>query len=530
MLLGRTLIMVLILAAMVFPRVEAAFDFSLLVSPDNDTVLQGQGTTAKVNVTLVTGPVRTVTLTATTTPSTPSISAVLTPNTGDPTFQSTLTLSTLTSTPEGTYIITITGTSQGPTRTVNFTLTVLPAYTVSLSPTSGAVLPGGSVVTHVGVSTSGTFPEVVSLSCPGAPAGVSCSFLPSSGTPTFGSDLTISAAASLSPGAYPITVRGTSGTTALVKEATFTLLVPAVIVSPAINAADTGAQITISVEARGFPSFGSFDIIVAYTHETQGGPLDAIQIIVPSADADVWPAGATVFTTASSIDSKIKYVDSNSNNLWNSGEAVVYDSNGNSLFDSGETVIAGTAPAVGTSLKDDAKVRFADSNGDNLWNSGEAVVYDSNGNSLFDSGETVIAGTAPAAGTSLKNDLPVGQVRFSQASTLPTPPGVSGVLFSIKFTVTRFGSTSIAFTKDVVNLGGQVISHVSRTGVFCNNQGDVNKDAVVNIIDLARVGAAFGKSTGQPGYDVKTDVNKDGIINVIDLAIVGANFGRTCQP
>ncbi len=479
MLLGRTLIMVLILAAMVFPRVEAAFDFSLLVIPDNDTVLQGQGTTAKVNVTLVTGPVRTVTLTATTTPSTPSISAVLTPNTGDPTFQSTLTLSTLTSTPEGTYIITITGTSQGPTRTVNFTLTVLSAYTVSLSPTSGAVLPGGSVVTHVGVSTSGTFPEVVSLSCPGAPAGVSCSFLPSSGTPTFGSDLTISAAASLSPGAYPITVRGTSGTTALVKEATFTLLVPAVIVSPAINAADTGAQITISVEARGFPSFGSFDIIVAYTHETQGGPLDAIQIIVPSADADVWPAGATVFTTASSIDSKIKYVDSNSNNLWNSGEA---------------------------------------------------VVYDSNGNSLFDSGETVIAGTAPAAGTSLKNDLPVGQVRFSQASTLPTPPGVSGVLFSIKFTVTRFGSTSITFTKDVVNLGGQVISHVSRTGVFCNNQGDVNKDAVVNIIDLARVGAAFGKSTGQPGYDVKTDVNKDGIINVIDLAIVGANFGRTCQP
>jgi len=84
------------------------------------------------------------------------------------------------------------------------------------------------------------------------------------------------------------------------------------------------------------------------------------------------------------IDTKIKYVDSNADNIWNSGEPVVYDSNGNDVYDFGEQVIAGT-PTVGQSLKTDSRIKFWDSNGNTVWDAGESVVYDLNNNKIYDS-------------------------------------------------------------------------------------------------------------------------------------------------
>lgn len=57
-------------------------------------------------------------------------------------------------------------------------------------------------------------------------------------------------------------------------------------------------------------------------------------------------------------------------------------------------------------------------------------------------------------------------------------------------------------------------------------QGDVNKSCAVNVLDLARVGSAFLKSTGLSGYDVEADVFNDGTINVQDLALIGSDFLR----
>lgn len=58
--------------------------------------------------------------------------------------------------------------------------------------------------------------------------------------------------------------------------------------------------------------------------------------------------------------------------------------------------------------------------------------------------------------------------------------------------------------------------------------GDVNNDCIVNISDLARVGASFLKSTGQAAFDIDADLNNDGTVNVLDLVVVGANFLKSC--
>ncbi len=58
--------------------------------------------------------------------------------------------------------------------------------------------------------------------------------------------------------------------------------------------------------------------------------------------------------------------------------------------------------------------------------------------------------------------------------------------------------------------------------------GDTNDDCVVNILDLAFMGARFTLSTGDLGFDAKADINADGTINIFDLSVTGANFQKTC--
>ena len=48
---------------------------------------------------------------------------------------------------------------------------------------------------------------------------------------------------------------------------------------------------------------------------------------------------------------------------------------------------------------------------------------------------------------------------------------------------------------------------------------DVNKDGVVNILDLTFVASRFGQD------DPKADVNDDGLVNILDLVLVAQHFG-----
>jgi hypothetical protein len=61
--------------------------------------------------------------------------------------------------------------------------------------------------------------------------------------------------------------------------------------------------------------------------------------------------------------------------------------------------------------------------------------------------------------------------------------------------------------------------------------GDLNGDGVANCDDLKIVKAAFGKKTGQLGFDQRADINHDGIVNILDLSYVARQLpaGMVCQ-
>ena len=63
------------------------------------------------------------------------------------------------------------------------------------------------------------------------------------------------------------------------------------------------------------------------------------------------------------------------------------------------------------------------------------------------------------------------------------------------------------------NLDGEMYLRI-KVGI----PGDVNKDGVVNILDLTLVAGAFGT------HDSKGDVNGDGVVNVFDLVFVAGQF------
>ncbi len=61
--------------------------------------------------------------------------------------------------------------------------------------------------------------------------------------------------------------------------------------------------------------------------------------------------------------------------------------------------------------------------------------------------------------------------------------------------------------------------------------GDVNGDGRVDCTDVSIVKTAFGKRTGQAGFDARADVNSDGVVNIADLAFVLKQLpsGTVCQ-
>jgi parallel beta-helix repeat protein len=56
--------------------------------------------------------------------------------------------------------------------------------------------------------------------------------------------------------------------------------------------------------------------------------------------------------------------------------------------------------------------------------------------------------------------------------------------------------------------------------------GDLNNDGVVNILDMAIFGKAYGSYPGHPRWNPAADLDGNGIINILDCCIIAKNFGK----
>src|SRR5205085_392183 len=125
---------------------------------------------------------------------------------------STLAVNTASTTPAGSYQLTITATSGPLTHTAKVTLVVTADFTISATPTSRTISRGSRTTYTVTVGSAGTFTGAVSFSVTGIPKRASSSFTPSTLTSTGNSTLNINTNRNVPSGTYSLIISGTSGT------------------------------------------------------------------------------------------------------------------------------------------------------------------------------------------------------------------------------------------------------------------------------------------------------------------------------
>ena len=192
-------------------------DFSLSGSPSSQTITQGKSTTYTVTVTPLNGYSNTVNLSVsagcpTGSTCTFSPTSVMVP----PAANSSLTVQTTSTTPGGTYTLTIRGTDGTLTHTTTVTLVVIaPDFSISSNPTATSVLPGGTAKYTETLKSLKGFSGNVTLGSTGCPPSSTCSFIPnpvnvpSGGSAT--STFRVATTKTTPKGHYSITVKGTHG-------------------------------------------------------------------------------------------------------------------------------------------------------------------------------------------------------------------------------------------------------------------------------------------------------------------------------
>ncbi|MEM2568286.1 MAG: dockerin type I domain-containing protein, partial [Candidatus Bathyarchaeia archaeon] len=56
---------------------------------------------------------------------------------------------------------------------------------------------------------------------------------------------------------------------------------------------------------------------------------------------------------------------------------------------------------------------------------------------------------------------------------------------------------------------------------------DLNKDGIVDIIDIAIVAKAYGSKPGDPNWNEIADIDKNGVVDILDVSAVARDYGKT---
>ncbi|OLE91020.1 MAG: hypothetical protein AUF79_07120 [Crenarchaeota archaeon 13_1_20CM_2_51_8] len=119
-------------------------------------------------------------------------------------------------------------------------------------------------------------------------------------------------------------------------------------------------------------------------------------------------------------------------------------------------------------------------------------------------------------------NLTTGITTFSRNYTISNLP-VSGLTSTIFRTELLLDVAVLPYHLSV-DLNEQTDGGIGSTRVELTRELDIDRNGVVNIVDLVRVAISFSSTVGSPNYDPRADVNGDGVINIIDLSRVAFYF------
>ncbi len=199
-------------------RLSIPYIFSVSSSTGPQTVNRGQTATYSVSVALVSGNPSPVQLALTNPPT--GVTPIFGPQIQNPPFTSTLTVTTTNSTPTGTFVVAVTGTSGSQIHSASITLIVQTAppplppafdYSITVTSASSVTIPqGGSAYFDLLVTLTSGSSQLVNLTASGFPDMTTYSFNDSNGRPTFSSRLSVQTAPDSPAGTYPIAIIGLS--------------------------------------------------------------------------------------------------------------------------------------------------------------------------------------------------------------------------------------------------------------------------------------------------------------------------------
>jgi len=188
-------------------------DFTLTATPASQPVTQGASATYVATITRTGGFADPVAFSVTGLPS--GAAGTFNPNPAALTdANSTLSVTTSSTTPIGTYPLTITGTSGTLSHSAAVTLVVqaapTPDFSLSATPASQTVKHGAGTSYTVSITRTGGFTGAVTLSVGGLPIGVSVGFNPN-GTTGNSSTMSVSTSGRTPRGTYVLTITAVSG-------------------------------------------------------------------------------------------------------------------------------------------------------------------------------------------------------------------------------------------------------------------------------------------------------------------------------
>jgi hypothetical protein len=192
-----------------FAVTVSAADFSISANPTSLSVLQGASKTSSISLTSISGFNLSVALSVGSTCPT-AATCSFSAGSVTPTGSSVLTVAPSTSTPPGTYTVSITGTGGTRSHSTSVTVTVAANFTLT-APSSVAVSRGATNTASVAVGLVGTSSTSVTLSVAGVPNSVTATLAPDPVTSGNSSILTVNAKQGAKKGTYPLTITGTNG-------------------------------------------------------------------------------------------------------------------------------------------------------------------------------------------------------------------------------------------------------------------------------------------------------------------------------